>query len=45
VNTYGVNDLVASVDAVADEAVDVLLTGYADAYELAPEPRRGSRAA
>jgi L-arabinose isomerase len=42
VNTYGVNDLVAYVDAVADEAVDVLVTEYADAYELAPELRRGA---
>jgi L-arabinose isomerase len=42
VNTYGVNDLVERVDAVADEAVDVLVTEYADAYELAPELRRGA---
>jgi L-arabinose isomerase len=37
VNTYGVNDLVALVDAAPDEAVDALLAEYADAYELAPE--------
>src|SRR5919197_5304130 len=42
VNTYGVNDLVERVDAVADEAVDVLVTEYADAYELAAELRRGA---
>ncbi len=42
VNTYGVNDLVARVGAVADEAVDVLVTEYADAYELAPELHRGA---
>jgi L-arabinose isomerase len=37
VNTYGVNDLVALVDAAPDEAVDALLAEYADVYELAPE--------
>jgi L-arabinose isomerase len=37
VNTYGVNDLVALVDAAPDDAVDALLAEYADAYELAPE--------
>ncbi len=37
VNTYGVNDLVALVDAAPDEAVDALLAEYADAYELAPD--------
>jgi L-arabinose isomerase len=37
VNTYGVNDLVAVVDAVSDEAIDKLVGEYADAYEIAPE--------
>ena len=37
VNTYGVNDLVAVVDAVADDDVDKLVTEYADLYRLAPE--------
>ena len=37
VNTYGVNDLVALVDAAPDEAVDALLAEYEEAYELAPE--------
>jgi L-arabinose isomerase len=37
VNTYGVNDLVAVVDAVGDDEVDTLVAEYADAYELAPE--------
>jgi L-arabinose isomerase len=41
VNTYGVNDLVDRVDAVADEAVDALVADYADAYELVPDLRRG----
>ncbi|WP_037908980.1 L-arabinose isomerase [Actinacidiphila yeochonensis] len=37
VNTYGVNDLVAVVDAVEDAAVGALVKEYADAYRLAPE--------
>ena len=37
VNTYGVNDLVAVVDAVADEDVDELVTEYDDTYRVAPE--------
>ncbi|UVS79125.1 L-arabinose isomerase [Actinokineospora sp. UTMC 2448] len=37
VNTYGVNDLVAVVDAVADAEIDQLVAEYADAYRLAPE--------
>jgi L-arabinose isomerase len=41
VNTYGVNDLVAAVDTVADADVDPLVAGYADAYTLAPELARG----
>ncbi len=41
VNTYGVNDLTARVDAVADEAVDVLVADYADAYRLAAGLERG----
>jgi L-arabinose isomerase len=41
VNTYGVNDLVALVDAVADDEVDLLVADYADAYRLAPELARG----
>jgi L-arabinose isomerase len=41
VNTYGVNDLVERVDAVADTAVDALVADYADAYRLAPELARG----
>jgi len=37
VNTYGVNDLVAVVDEVADADIDKLVTEYADLYRLAPE--------
>jgi L-arabinose isomerase len=37
VNTYGVNDLVAVVDAVLDTDVDKLVTEYADTYRVAPE--------
>jgi L-arabinose isomerase len=42
VNTYGVNDLVAHVDAVTDAEVDLLVADYADAYRLAPELARGA---
>ena len=41
VNTYGVNDLVALVDEVPDESVDLLVSEYADSYRLAPELARG----
>jgi L-arabinose isomerase len=41
VNTYGVNDLVARVDAVPDTAVDALVAEYADSYRVAPELSRG----
>ncbi|MEV6597615.1 L-arabinose isomerase [Actinoplanes sp. NPDC051346] len=41
VNTYGVNDLVAVVDAVEEPAVDALVAEYADAYTLVPELARG----
>jgi L-arabinose isomerase len=34
VNTYGVNDLVAAVDAVLDSDVDTLVATYADEYRL-----------
>jgi L-arabinose isomerase len=37
VNTYGVNDLVAVVDAVADNDVDKLVAEYADTFAIAPE--------
>ncbi|GIE86252.1 L-arabinose isomerase [Actinoplanes regularis] len=41
VNTYGVNDLVAVVDAVDEKAVDDLVGEYAELYELAPELAKG----
>ncbi|MFI5907850.1 L-arabinose isomerase [Dactylosporangium sp. NPDC051541] len=34
VNTYGVNDLVAAVDAAADADVDKLVKEYADTYQV-----------
>jgi len=40
VNTYGVNDLVAVVDAVSDAEVDALVAEYSDVYDLAPELRK-----
>jgi L-arabinose isomerase len=36
VNTYGVNDLVAVVDAVSDAEIDKLLAAYDDAYDVSP---------
>jgi len=39
VNTYGVNDLVAVVDAIGDDEIDKLVTEYADTYRVA---RRGT---
>ncbi len=41
VNTYGVNDLVESVDAASDVDVDKLVVEYDDAYAVAPELRAG----
>ncbi|NYE36692.1 L-arabinose isomerase [Nocardioides cavernae] len=41
VNTWGVNDLVAVVDQVADAEVDTLVEEYADLYDVAPELRAG----
>jgi L-arabinose isomerase len=37
VNTYGVNDLVAVVDQVAEAEIDTLVTEYADTYRVASE--------
>ncbi|MDF9810987.1 L-arabinose isomerase [Streptomyces sp. SPB162] len=42
VNTYGVNDLVAVVDAVADADVTELTKEYQESYRLAPELRLGA---
>ncbi|MCC9306506.1 L-arabinose isomerase [Kitasatospora sp. RB6PN24] len=41
VNTYGVNDLVAVVDAVADAQITDLVKDYDELYQLAPELRAG----
>jgi len=41
VNTYGVNDLVASVGEVSDADVDDLGREYEDLYDVVPELRRG----
>jgi L-arabinose isomerase len=37
VNTWGVNDLVAAVDAADEEGIDALVAEYADRYDVAPE--------
>ncbi|MCD1268675.1 L-arabinose isomerase [Microbacterium sp. MEC084] len=41
VNTWGVNDLVAAVERVADADVDRLVAEYEDLYDVVPELRRG----
>jgi L-arabinose isomerase len=41
VNTWGVNDLVAVVDAVEDKAVDALIEEYGDLYELSADVAPG----
>ena len=41
VNTFGVNDLVLSVDAASDSDIDDLVGEYESAYDVAPELRRG----
>ena len=41
VNTWGVNDLVAVVDEVADVDVDALVAEYDDTYDVATELRAG----
>jgi L-arabinose isomerase len=41
VNTWGVNDLVAAVDAAAPADVDALVAEYEDTYDVATELRRG----
>jgi L-arabinose isomerase len=42
VNTWGVNDLVAAVDASSDADVDALIAEYEDLYDVAPELRPGA---
>lgn len=41
VNTYGVNDLVAVVDAIDEATVTALVERYEDEYRIAPELRVG----
>src|SRR6476619_1338503 len=41
VNAYGVNDLVAIVDASTDSDVDTLVKQYEDEYDVVPELRAG----
>jgi len=41
VNTWGVNDLAAAVDAVDEAAVDALVAEYEDRYDVVPELRSG----
>ncbi len=41
VNTWGVNDLVAAVDAVPSADVDALVAEYEDTYDVAAELRAG----
>lgn len=41
VNTWGVNDLVEVIDAVADSEVDALVATFEDLYEVADELRPG----
>jgi L-arabinose isomerase len=41
VNTWGVNDLVAAVDAATDAEIDALVAKYDDLYDISPELRRG----
>jgi L-arabinose isomerase len=41
VDTYGVNDLVARVDAAAETAISDLVTEYEDTYRVAAELRAG----
>jgi L-arabinose isomerase len=41
VNTYGVNDLVALVDAVEDARITDLVKTYEDSYRVVPELRAG----
>lgn len=42
VNTHGVNDLVAAVDAVEETAIDKVVAEYEDKYDVAPELRAGA---
>ncbi|GAA4663573.1 L-arabinose isomerase [Frondihabitans cladoniiphilus] len=41
VNTWGVNDLTAAVDAVDESAVDALVAVYEEQYDVVPALRKG----
>jgi L-arabinose isomerase len=41
VNTYGVNDLVAVVDAVEASAIDALIDEYSELYDISPSLLKG----
>ncbi|GAA0998009.1 L-arabinose isomerase [Subtercola frigoramans] len=41
VNTWGVNDLAAAVDAASDAAVDALVAEFEELYDVVPELRTG----
>jgi L-arabinose isomerase len=41
VNTWGVNDLVAAVDAASAAEISALVDEYEELYEIAPELRKG----
>jgi L-arabinose isomerase len=41
VNTWGVNDLVAAVDAVPDADIDALVAEYEGVYDVVPDLRAG----
>ena len=41
VNTWGVNDLVAVVDAVEESVIDGLVAEYEELYDVVPELRKG----
>ena len=43
VNTFGVNDLVESVDAIPDAGIDSLVAQYEDLYTVSPELRSGGQ--
>jgi L-arabinose isomerase len=42
VNTHGVNELVAAVDAVEEAAIDKVVAEYEEKYDVAPELRAGA---
>ena len=42
VNTHGVNELVAAVDAVEETAIDKVVAEYEEKYDVAPELRAGA---